>query len=979
MPANHSASTGGATRGLRNFAALRTWSVRDTVGETPSRARDLVLTAGGKIGIYEIVSSLGAGGMGEVYRARDPKLQRDVALKILPETMARDAQRMARFEREAQVLASLNHPNIAAIYGLEESNGVRALVMELVEGQTLAELIAVAAVPLPPARSGEFISPHGGVKPPLQIGQLLPIARQIAEALEYAHERGVIHRDLKPANVKITLEGTVKVLDFGLAKVLDASDSTTTMDMANSPTLSGMATQAGVILGTAAYMSPEQAKGQRVDRRADIWAFGCVLYEMLSGRKPFEGETISDVLAAVIRADPDWTAIPETTPQAIRKLVYRCLQKDQRQRLRDIGDARITIEETTSGVGERSALPREGEALPYGVSGGRQSLLARERLVWALVTATLLATTIVATVAYRRVARAPAPTIVAEIPAPKDGQFRFQGDLGGPPAISPDGRTLAFVATDPNGKNMLWVRPLDSSSPQMLAGTEEATGLFWSADSRSIGFFADGKLRTVSSTGGPVVTLCDSEVGGGGSSNWKETILFRPYADKGIYQVSISGGVPKPVTTMDRSKFRLLMSPQFLPDGKHFLYTAVGTNPATSGIYFASLDGREDQLILRTTDRFIYASGYLLYSRGSELTAQAFDPDRGRLKGEPRRLIEGVRNEDPYGGVFSVSENGVLAYQPGEDTSGRKLVMFDLAGKGLGAVGGTAVYYDLRFSPDGRRLAFAMGAQNSDIWVDDLAREARMRLTFDPDTDKGAPVWSPDGTRVLFSTLRGGKAAVGIYEKASNGAGSEELLLAAAPADPEVWATDWSRDGRFVIFCRGDLYARAHSDIWVLPLVGDRKPRLLVRTPVAAYDGQFSPDERWIAYTSRESGQDEIYVIPFDASKFLNTDKAAADTARGGRWEVSTDGGAFPKWRADGKEIFYVTTGGKIMAAEVNGTGNHFEVGRPRLLFRTTLSAATPPYDVSSDGKRIVINTPGEEGNISLRVVVNWTTLLKSQ
>jgi eukaryotic-like serine/threonine-protein kinase len=956
----------------------------------------MALQQGTRLGAYEILSPLGSGGMGEVYRARDTRLQRDVAIKILPDVMARDSQRMARFEREAQVLASLNHPNIAAIYGLEESNSIRALVMELVEGQTLGERISVAPG-FSPAQSQNAGLKAGattadrrsgvgeGSALPRERGALpyeeaLPIARQIAEALEYAHERGVIHRDLKPANVKITPEGTVKVLDFGLAKVLDAQDSSATMDMANSPTLSAMATQAGVILGTAAYMSPEQAKGQRVDRRADIWAFGCVLFEMLTGRKPFEGETISDVLAAVIRAEPDWTAIPEATPPSIQKLIRRCLIKDPKQRLRDIGEARIVLEETQSGdIEKRSALPREGEALPYGVAGGRRSLLVRERLVWALVTTALLAATIVATVAYRRVARAPAPTIVAEIPAPKDGQFRFQGDLGGPPAISPDGRTLAFVATDPNGKNMLWVRPLDSPSPQMLAGTEEATGLFWSADSRSIGFFAGGKLRTVSPTGGPVVTLCDSEVGGGGSSNWKETILFRPYADKGIYQVSISGGVPRPVTTMDRSKFRLLMSPQFLPDGKHFLYTAVGTNPATSGIYFASLDGRENQLILRTTDRFICASGYLLYSRGSELTAQAFDPDRGQLIGEPRRLIEGVRNEDPYGGVFSVSENGVLAYQPGEDTSGRKLVMFDLAGKGLGAVGGTAVYYDLRFSPDGRRLAFAMGAQNSDIWVDDLAREARMRLTFDPDTDKGAPVWSPDGTRILFSTLRSGKARVGIYEKASNGAGSEELLLAADPADPEVWATDWSRDGRFVIFCRGDLYARAHSDIWILPLVGDRKPRLLVRTPVAAYDGQFSPDERWIAYTSRESGQDEIYVIPFDASRFLNTDKAAADTAPGGRWEVSTDGGAFPKWRADGKEIFYVTTGGKIMAAEVNGTVNHFEVGKPRLLFRTTLSAATPPYDVSSDGKRIVINTPGEEGNISLRVVVNWKTLLKNQ
>lgn len=505
-----------------------------------------MLTAGEKLGIYEIVSLLGSGGMGEVYRARDTKLQRDVALKILPESMARDAQRMARFEREAQVLASLNHPNIAAIYGLEESNGVRALVMELVDGETLEERLRRPQPPAHPA-ARDTLSPQAGrgenlkdlasstsgsgrpARPgeglPLAIDEALPVAKQIAEALEYAHERGVIHRDLKPANVKITPEGMAKVLDFGLAKVMEAQDATATMDMANSPTLSAMATQAGMILGTAAYMSPEQAKGQRVDRRADIWAFGCVLYEMLSGRRAFEGETISDVLAAVIRAEPVWNVIPKTTPPSVGNLVRRCLVKDPKQRLRDIGEARITIEETISGAGappvmaHEQAYPERSERDAHAVTADHRSLLKRERLIWALATTALLVAAIVSVVAYRRLARVPAPAIVAEIPSPKGGQFRFQGDAGGPPALSPDGRSLAFVATDPSGKDMLWVRPLDSPSPQMLAGTEGAQSLFWSADSRSIGFFADGKIRAVPATGGTVMSLADSEVATSGSWN----------------------------------------------------------------------------------------------------------------------------------------------------------------------------------------------------------------------------------------------------------------------------------------------------------------------------------------------------------------------------------------------------------------------------------------------------------------------------
>jgi eukaryotic-like serine/threonine-protein kinase len=908
--------------------------------------KPMSLSKGMRLGPYTILAPLGVGGMGEVYRARDSKLNRDVALKVLPELFARDAERMARFQREAQVLASLNHPNIASIYGLEESSGVRALVMELVEGPTLADRIAQGAIPLDEA---------------------LPMVQQMAEALEYAHEKGIIHRDLKPANVKTTPEGPVKVLDFGLAKALETPLASSPSlsgpgEGQNSPTLTLAASQAGVILGTAAYMAPEQARGKTVDRRADIWSFGVVFYEMLTGKRLYGGETISDTLAAVLKVEPDWDALPADAPLGIRRLLRRCLTKDRRERLQAMGDARIEIEECLSAPAAAQGTE------PKLLTTGRR----REQLAWALAVVLPIAA-IAGTVSYLRLARAPAHTIIAEIPPPEKTQFNFAGVSGGPPVLSPDGRTVAFSASDVSGKTMLWARTLDSTFARLLPGTEGAIDPFWSGDSRALGFFAEGKLKTIEASGGPALVVADAPRPVGGSWNREGTLLFAPDFRKGLYTVAASGGTPVPVLKVDASKYSSYIRPKFLPDGKHFLYRAGASDPRSSGINFASLDGTQNQPLLKGVGSATYASGFLLYLRDTTLMAQAFDPERGQLKGDAHPVAEQIVGD--FGrGFFDASENGVLTYQMGGSPGERRLTWFDRAGRDSGVTGEVATYYDVRLSPDGRKLAFNAGDPNSEIWVDDLARDVGMRLTVDPGTDHGVPVWSPDGSRILFGAFQG-KARSGIYQKASNGAGGEELLLPAETSDPQVCPTSWSRDGKFILYSRGDVYDLTHAEIWVLPLAGDRKPRPLVQTPVAAYDGEFSPNARWVAYTSKESGRAEVYIVPFEAAKVFNT-SSGSGASLGDKWQVSPGGGRCPRWRRDGKEIFYLAPDNQMMAAQVEERGSSIEVRTAQPIFRAAV-ATDPfsPYDVTADGKRFVITTLSNT-NTSLTLVVNWTARL---
>jgi eukaryotic-like serine/threonine-protein kinase len=896
---------------------------------------------GNTVDHYKIEEELGAGGMGTVYRATDSRLGRQVAIKFLPEAFAKDPE---WFEREARVLAALNHPNIAAIYGSEEAEGVHYLVLEYVPGETLAQRLK---------------------RGPLKAGEALSVCGQIAEALEAAHGKGVIHRDVKPANIKITPEGKVKVLDFGLAKAfrLEPSD----VDLSEPPT-TGEDASAGKILGTAAYMSPEQARGKAIDKRTDIWAFGCVLYEAVAGRRAFDGATASDSLAAVLGKEPDWTALPTKTPEPLRNLLRRCLQKDSQKRLRDIGDAGIAIEDSLAATADVGAgvLPTLGRPQGPPLQGV---------LRWAL-TVVFLVGAIVGAVSYWRVARAPARTVISEIGPPKKGRFNFLGFASSGLVISPDGHAVAFPASDATGKTMLWIRPLASPTARPLPGTEGAIDPFWSADSRSLGFFANNKLKTVEASGGPAVVVADAPREGGGAWNRDGTILFVSDYSKGIHRVSASGGALTLVIATDTSKFWSCALPRFLPDGKHFLHMAGSADPALAGVYFASLDGKERHQLLEGVIHAVYASGFLLYQRGNALMAQAFDPQRGQLRGDPQPIAERVAtllsNE-----VFDASENGILVYQLGGWETEKQLTWSDRAGRNLGVIGEVADYYDLRLSPDGAKLAanagYPAGSPNAEIWVDDLARVVRQRLTIDPDTDHGIPVWSPDGNAILFGALSG-KARTGIYRKPSSGASSEELLLPAENTATMIFPTSWSRDGRFILYTRG--LSDLQDDIWILPLAGDRKPRLFVQAPRAVYDGQFSPNARWVAYTSKESGREEVYVVPFDASRVLNTGSGSAAANGGGKWQISASGGRCPRWRSDGKEIFYLSSDNQMMAAEIEERGNSIKLRPAQALFRAAVSSSFSPYDVTPDGKKFVINTLIEQ-DTPLTLVVNWTANLK--
>jgi serine/threonine protein kinase len=871
------------------------------------------LSAGDRLGPYEILTPIGAGGMGEVYRAHDSRLNRDVAVKVSA------AQFSERFEREAKAIAALNHPNICQIYDV----GPNYLVMEYIEGE----------------------SPKG----PMPLDAALRIAHQIADALEAAHERGITHRDLKPANIKIKPDGTVKVLDFGLAKVTSNTTASGSTPQ-NSPTLTIGMTEAGMILGTASYMAPEQARGKDTDKRADIFAFGVVLHELITGKRLFGGEDVGEILARVIRDEPDLSDVPPS----VHRLLSECLQKDPRKRLRDIGDVWRLLEE----VPPAGSAPTSPHVL---------AAPSKTKWLWpALAALLLLSTGGISYVHFREAPPAQAPVRFEIFPPPKTALTTF--------TVSPDGRKIVINARAADGRSSLWLRTMDSLQMRELPGTQNPNlDVAWSPDSQSIAFMAEGSVKRIDLAGGAPQTLAPYGAPSSGIS-WspQDVILF---SSAGILsRVSASGGEATPVTAIDLQRGEQAHGrPLFLPDGKHFLYYQLAGKQENIGIYAGTLDAKPtDQgkkRLLDTPAGVAYVDspgkgpGTLLFLRGAALMAQPFDANRLELTGQPVQIADQV-SEDLYDALFSVSNNGVLGYAV-TGGNNRQLTWYDRQGKVLGHAGDAVARDEMSLSPDGTRVAEGRVDDRGTwvVWQLDLVRGVNTRLTFE-NAGAGNGIWSPDGNQIAYAP--GGGQSATIFVKPANGAGETQQLFRS---DSIMTPLDWSRDGKYLLFSqRGK---DTGNDLWVLPMQGDRKPIPYLVTPFNEAQAQFSPDTHWVVYTSNETGTKEVYVQPFPLSS-------------GGKWPVSNGGGNQPRWRRDGKELFYFAPDSSLMAVDVSTTGGAIKLGVPKALFKASILGGTgggPAYSWrwdSPDGKRFLMNTPLDETAASpVTILLNWQTALK--
>ncbi len=879
----------------------------------------MALTTGTRLGPYEILGPIGSGGMGEVYRARDGKLDRDVAIKVLPDVFAADPERLARFEREAKALAALNHPNIAAIYGLEDGPDVKALVLELVEGPTLADRIAQGPIP---------------------VAEALPIARQIAEALEAAHEHGIIHRDLKPANIKVRADATVKVLDFGLAKVVDVSPIDGGVLQEPALTRSAM-TQAGVILGTAGYLSPEQAKGMTVDTRADIWAFGCVLYEMLTGRAVFAQKTVAETLARIIEREPAWEALPANMPPSLSRLLHRCLEKEPKRRLHAAADVRIAIEDVLvahdSGAFAVSRTARKGTTV----------------VAWMVASVAIVVAIVLASSTARRAAPT-LPALLLDInTAPTTDPLSF--------ALSPDGRQIVFVALEQQTPR-LWLRQLDQPDAMPLTGTDAAAQPFWAPNGRSIGFFADGLLKRIDLTGGLPQVLAHARNPMGGAWNRDDVILYSPFAASPLRRVAATGGTPAAITRLSTGEVSHRF-PAFLPDGRRFLFLVITGAPEDEGVYLGSLDGPDtrDRLLAADTAAVFAPPGHLLAVRQGGLIAVPFDPRGGTVSGEPITVASHAAH-DQGRGAFSVSTSGLVAFRVSGETPEAKLVWIDRAGSIISTLSGQGFPGLTR---DGQHITTTQRTMshtlsNTDIWLIDIPRSEPRRFTFDPAFDI-SPVWSPDGSRIVFASNRHG--AFDLFEKPVSFARDERVLL---NTPDNKYPVDWSPDGRDLLFVNES--GVTGDDLWTLPLHEPQTPVPFLNGSGAESQGQFSPDGRWVAYRSNQSGRWEILLRRYPGP--------------GSQQLVSSSGGIQPRWRRDGKELFYVGANRRLMAVPIHlpSEGDAVETGVPVPLFTAQLADPANQqfgYAVDPHGQRFLMSIVAERTSTTpITIVQNWTARL---
>jgi Tol biopolymer transport system component len=892
------------------------------------------LQPGTRLGAYDIVALVGSGGMGEVYRARDTRLKREVAIKVLPDVFANDPDRLARFQREAELLATLNHPNIAQIHGVEE----RALVLELVDGPTLADRIAQG---------------------PILLDEALPIARQIAEALEAAHERGIIHRDLKPANIKLTADGNVKVLDFGLAKAMETSDAGRNFPgspkpygeggssaaaesrerdpayaLSHSPTITSpaMATHAGVILGTAAYMSPEQARGKPVDRRTDIWSFGCVLFELLTGQRAFGGNEVTDTLAFIITRDPDWSALPSATPESMRRLLRRCLQKDRRQRLPDIGVARLEIDEPAHAS---VAVAGPGSSPAPGAHRGTVAL-------WVAGTAVVVAALTAGTAHFLGSGRSePANPVVRFTFEP--GRVVNSTTL----AIPPDGQTIACVVGQQSGRNIVAVRPLNSPETRELPGTEGAVYPFWSPDSQTLGFFADGKLKRIALAGGPAQVLADAPAPRGGTWHDQGIIVFSSEAR--LYRVDARGGqaataLNDTVKTSDADGW-----PQFV-SGDRFIYLKMTPEENRAGLYAAALGSTQEKLVVSTSSAASYAGGHLFFVRDRSVVAQSYNPITAELSGNARPIAQSVAiNQNFFSAAFSASES-ILAYVAGELLGAGELVWFDRSGREIAKSGEPAAWGSLNLSHDEKHLALVRSdAGATDIWTLDVDRNIPARVTSNG-LGNGDANFSADDQTIYFSTLRRGRPE--IFRKSAGGIGNEDLVAESGRL------SDVSIDGKLLLQLRQGLTAIS---------ISDQKATSFLPATASGDQARFSPNNRWVAFNRSETGRAEVFVVSYPA----------ADQ----RWQVSTGGGVQPRWRRDGRELFYLALDGTLMSVEVE-EADGLRFTRPRPLFQTGARARTitEEFDVTADGQRFVAIRPlAADQESPVHVTTNWLSWLEGR